>query len=389
MAFPTSPADGDIYTNPDTNRKFIYSSADSLWKVKAPGLADYLSLTGSIATPVPKDALVAAASGTEYEPAQQVSNNFQARKESNYTQYSWPGYIDYPAGALGDNNNSNQLLIHPASPPGTQVYIESRQNSYAPGSTSSTFSYDPGEAFCFSFTVTAPITTASFINLVISNLVPNTDYSSTHQLRLGATVVKGREIDQDTIDKALSQQTSGRVFGLSNAYIYQYSNTAYFSFYNGSYATQFSVGDTFTLIVFNSSSSTSLIPFTVDDWTGITPTKVSGWDQVKTVISPGLTFPSGYTSLQDLSTTGDLPIHCYLTTTASQSPSYLRAPMTSVYDYYEGRHNQIPYDQNMEILSAPVTPTQSQFLTDKYTIYNSSTSALNYWDSGTSSWIAI
>lgn len=388
MAFPTSPVDGDSYTDPTTNRKFIYNSANSIWKLKENWeLSDYTSLSGSIAAPQDNDSLVAAASGTEYEPAPKVSNNFQARKPNSVGYFNWPGGIDFPSGALGINPSGNQLLIHPSAPtlkPGTEM-IRTTYSSTSAGQTGSTFSFDSGEAFCFSFTIKEPATIGSIYNITFYNIAANTQLPN--YLIVQCSLVKGREIDQDTISRALLSQVGGKVLSKGQATISTSSITS-IPISNVDYSSQWSVGDTITVIISKSTLSTSTAPFKFDDWTGRTPTSNYGWEQVNTVISPGLVLPAGYTSLQDLSTTNILPFYIRVTTTLNQ-PVEGRKPPVTLYDYYERRKNHVPEDQNLEILAAPVTPTYSEFLADKYTIYNSTTSSLNYWDSATSSWIEI
>ena len=393
MAFPTSPTDGDTYIDPTTKRKFVYSSANSLWQLRGRSeLADYTSLTGTIATPTLGDSLVAAASGTEYEPASQVSNNFQARKTNTPLAYSWGGQVDYPSGALGITTAGDDMVISPSTSTRKTGYVIPRTtySSTQPGSSGATYNFATGEAFCFSFTLTELMTTGTFYYLTIYNVLQDTNYSSGLYTRVGGALIKGREIDQATLNSALQLQTNDKVLSTGFTFVYTSSTNITIFFRNDNdFTDQFSAGDTLTFVVFKLSNSTSPQDFTFDDWTGTAPTTTSStWQQVNTVIAPGLTFPAGYTSLTDLSTTGDLSFYAQVYSTLDQGRQY-RKPETSVYDFYERRKNQVPDDQNLEILSAPVTPSQSQFLPDKYTIYNSSTSALNYWDSGTSSWIAI
>lgn len=389
MAFPISPADGDSYTDPTTNRKFVYSSANSLWQLRGRSeLADYTSLTGTIATPSSGDSLIAAASGTEYQPASQVSNNFQARRDGAFFQYSWPGNVDYPSGALAKINGDSDMAIHVSSSPRTASgTMATNYSSSTPGSSGSTLTFNPGEGFHFSFTVPEPITSGQGISFYFYNTVANADFP-TLRLYLTCALIKGREIDQTTLDNVLSLQTGGRVLSLGNTEIYQYSGLSFsmVNYYN--FASQVNRGDTLTCIVFVRTNSTATQPLVIDDWTGIAPNSTNVWQQVDTVIPTPLTYPAGFNPLTDLSTTGDLPLYARFSTSYDQGRDY-RKPPTSLYDFYERRRNQVSDDQNMEILAAPVTPSQSQFLTDKYTIYNSTTGALNYWDSGTSSWNAI
>lgn len=394
MAFPISPVDGEVYTDTTTNRKFVYSSPNSLWKLKGRSeLADYTSLSGRISSPLVGDALAASLSGVEFEPAQQVSNSFQARKLVTPMSPVWQGAIDYPSGAL-TLAGTNQLLIHPSTPPSIGYYEGNfgyQYSSTIPGSSGSTFSYNAGEGFYFSFTIKEGMPTGSITNIYIYSTAPNTDYPSGQTLTVRGALIKGREITQDILDQLASYSVGGRVILTGATNLNQYSTLINLSL-TSTFSTGFSAGDTYTLVVWNYITSSSSIPFTIDDWTGQTPNPSytsTKWQQVNTVVSPALVFPSGITSLQDQSLdNADLPIGIRFLNTASNSADY-RTSTTSVYDYYEGKKNQIPDDQNLEIVFSPATPTYSQFLPDKYTVYNSTTSALNYWDSTTSSWVAI
>ena len=394
MAFPNYPTDGDIYIDQTTNRKYVYSLSDSQWKIKGRcEIKEYGSLTGSIEIPTEGDSLLAAASGTEYEPAAQVSNNWQARdvitNNYGYTYTSFSNY-DFPPGSLRIDGNNN--LTQKAS---SSVYSGERMrtvySSNTFGAAPSTSSYAPGNGFCWTFKIDNPVYANLYlINMIIYGIEPNLDYQ-TKRLYYRGFLIKGRTITQRDIDSVISTYTiqdGGRAVGIGNSQVTTGSQV-YLNLYNNKYPFQGTYGDEYTMIWYNQTNSDPSKSLVLNNWTGDTPVQNENWKMLTTEFEPGIVYPAGYSAPTPVASAGaTLPFYT-LFQVNSQNSATNRYGQMGVLDYYTGDKNQVADNQRMEILSSTVTPTYSQFLPDGYTIYNSTTSALNYWDSNTSSWVAI
>lgn len=394
MAFPNYPSDGDIYIDQVTYKKYVYSSANSLWKVKGRSeLKEYGSLVGNILSPTEGDSLTAAASGIEYEPAAQVSNNWQSRDElvgTSYYSYNSFSTNDFPAGSLRFDATKN-LTQRASSSTYTVGQMRTYYSSTTPGDSPSQSTYSPGNGFCWTFKIDNPdFFNLYFINAPIFGVEPNPDWQSK-MLYYTGVLVKGRTVTQGSLDSMVSGYAisgDARMAGVGNSYLTTGSNM-YLSFYNSGYPFQGTYGDEYTFIYYNKTNSDPSKNLVINNWTGDTPTTNENWKMLTTEFEPGIVYPAGYSAPTPVvSAGGNMPFHAYLQTSNQNSATNRYGPM-GVLDYYTGDKNQVADNQRMEILSSTVTPTYSQFLPDGYTIYNSTTSALNYWDGGTSSWVAI
>lgn len=394
MAFPNYPTDGDISIDPTTNKKYVYSLSNSQWKLKGRSeLKEYASLTGSIETPTEGDSLLAAANGTDYEPAAQVSNNWQARDELNgvsYYSYTSFSIYDFPAGSLRIDGTNNLTQKASSSVYSTEQ-IRTTYPSTTIGDAPSTSTYTPGNGFCWTFKIDNPVYANLYlINTLIYGIEPNPDWQ-TQRLYHRGILIKGRTITQKDIDSVAATATiqdGSRAVGMAYSQ-HTTGSQIYLSFYNSKYPFQATHGDEYTVIWYNQTNSDPSKNIVINNWTGDTPVQNDNWKMLTTEFEPGIVYPTGYSAPTPITSGGaNMPFYALFQVSSQQGASYRSGPM-GVLDYYTGDKNQVADNQRMEILSSTVTPTYSQFLPDGYTIYNSTTSALNYWDSNTSSWVAI
>lgn len=387
MPFPISPADGAEYTDPDSNKIYVYNSANSLWKIRERvRVEDFSSVSSTVTTASAGESLSCVNPG-EYSELSGVSNDFQPFV-INTNVYFGAGSRTYGApGSLhgyGSSSTANPSWVNffttnpdkslPAALAYSSKPVFGQMINTGINNTSGGSVISQNNALAFSILYTGP-----YANL--GNLVTYT-FNSGVALRL--LVFAGQSIDLTGYSTYTEARSHPDVLVSTNATTGS-GGVASHAMVQGSvhYNNVLHPGKVYTFVYYSESSNFSVKRFSSSNLA--TPLGYVTMDR-----------PSSITNFAPISgtitynTDPTLPYHFYGNGNQDTrvAPSfYDTVSIVPAADWVEG-NGPASSQHNFKVVNGlPAEPWTGY--PDGYSVFNSVDNKVYRWDSGSSSWQAF
>lgn len=379
MPFPNSPVDGQIYTEPVSQKNFVYSATNSIWEIKERRtIPEYSSTDTSLQSPVDGQKITSTA-GNDYS-----STVLTVGESVDFIDELWPGPVStylYESGSVGEITTNGTVMVGgyagtTVSPGGTISALNTHKSGLSNLNNSSWVANSANKrALAFTFKYSGPRNAAlrQIRTLQISGLPASVHHaiiSTNKHLDLSgyssSTINQHPEVVSYTQENTIANSTIARWTPKHNCYL--------------------QTGKVYTVFLWCTSGSLS----------------VKAWDL--TNMDPPVGFDFYYPDFPSISNYDSQIATVQSITQISGASTYLPIffeidcivedgvvngtgikPYIQIEDWF-GETGGFGGQHLESVAALPITQPWPGY-PDGYAVFNTLDSKIYHWDSGTSSWL--